>query len=120
MVVLAHPPRKEPVMTESHEGQVRELVDFDSAQWLPDFEPPNPSLIVHGKTRVPMNVTIEQPDVTSNDEYWPTEVVGYHPETTIGVETPYQVQYPMRNVKFGSKEIEVIGASHSENLDKLS
>jgi hypothetical protein len=104
-------------MSEEREGLIRELVDFEDAYLLMDFEPPNPSLIVGGTLRYPMEVELEPRATDGQPEYQPIEVVGYREEAVIEVETPFSVQRSLKDLPMGSKGLEVIGATRSEKLD---
>lgn len=108
-------------MTEKagHEGMVREAVDWEHAQLIVDFEPPNPQLTVSGTTPVPMTVVIEpNPDGgVLEPEYWPTFVAGYHGAMVPDVVTPYSASLPLDRLSRGIKGIELIGKTLTKKID---
>jgi hypothetical protein len=98
----------------------RELIDYDEARVLWDFEPPNPSLIVSGVLPYEMKVVLEPlREVVAEPDYWPLEVVGYRGEVGIPRETPYSKQESLSTLPQGSKGIEVIGKSQRMNVDTV-
>jgi hypothetical protein len=91
-------------------SNVGELVNWERAEVLMDFEPPNPSLIVAGKTRVPMEVALEPfEEVVVEPEYWPTKVLGDPGELGTEIVTPYSIRVSSSKLTLGTKGIELIG-----------
>jgi hypothetical protein len=102
----------------AHQGKIRELVNWTEARALMDFEPPNPSLIVHGDLPYPMDVTLEpRPEVVDEPEFWPVEVVGYHDTGVEEVITTYEVQVSLAKLPKGTKGIELIGNEQTEDIE---
>jgi hypothetical protein len=100
-------------------GIIRELIGWDDARLLMDFEPPNPSVIISGKTRYPMEkIALEpRPEVVAEPEYWPTEIVGYRKEFGPEVITPYSIQVPLSDLTRGTMGIELVGEDQAETID---
>jgi hypothetical protein len=96
-----------------------ELLDFEEASVLIDFEPPNPSVLVRGTLPVKMRVELR----SSTDggivepDYWPAELLGFREEVEEQVEIPFEIQVPLRDLSLGKKGIAVIGKSRSKDLD---
>jgi hypothetical protein len=91
-------------------GQIRALINWEEARVLLDFEPPNPSVIVKGQLRCPMDVRLEpRLEVAAEPEYWPIEVVGYHDEVVDELITRYEEQFSLADLQKGTKGIELIG-----------
>lgn len=95
------------------------LIDFEKVEirTLRSF-PPQHVLVVSGtKPYMNMDVTLEPLVYIRQPEYWGIEVVGRLPGG-IGLPAlaPYQVSIPLAGIT-GTKGIEVIGASRSEQVE---
>jgi hypothetical protein len=101
------------------EGEVRELVDFDKADLMPEFEPPGSLLVVSGDLPCPMHVRIEAEDreYIQEPDYWPNDLVGYHDKVVTPVVTPFEIAPPARDLHRGKKGIELIGKTRREQID---
>ncbi len=94
------------------------LIDFETVEirTLRSF-PPQHVLVVSGaKPFINMEVTLEPLVFIRQPEFWGIEVVGSLPGIGLPALAPYQVSIPLAGIT-GTKGIEVIGASRSEQVE---
>jgi hypothetical protein len=95
-----------------------ELIDFERAEVItPMIYPPEPALLVSGRTPYPMTVELVPRSYAQQPEYWGIEVVGRAESGAVSAITnvPYAVQLDLAGC-LGTVGVEVIGAGHTEKI----
>jgi hypothetical protein len=93
------------------------LIDFDTAEVVRGIMPNTYFLIVRGtKPWLTMDVELAPRIYIVQPDYWGIEVVGCQSGIGLPMEAPYAVVLNISHVR-GTKGIEVIGATHSKQID---